>query len=58
MPRTELIESARKIGTSAAELLERVKQLHGDVSSSLQIAKRQESKLIEKEKAEGIFYHF
>ena len=52
MPRTELIESARKIGTSAAELLERVKQLHGDVSSSLQIAKRQESKLIEKEKAE------
>ena len=52
MARTELMESAKKIDSRAAELLERIKQLHGDVSASLQVAKRQESKLIEKEKAE------
>ncbi len=51
MARNELIDSAKQIETRTNELLERVKQLQTEVSASLQQAKRQESKLIELEKA-------
>ena len=51
MARNELIDSAKLVETRTAELLERVKKLHGDVSASLQLAKRHESRLIEAEKA-------
>ncbi|MBO4847938.1 MAG: translation initiation factor IF-2 [Clostridia bacterium] len=51
MAKNELIESAKQLESKTAELLERIKQLHSDVSASLQQAKRQESKLIEAEKA-------
>ena len=53
MAKNELIESAKQLEQRINELMERVKQLHSDVGSSLQQAKRQESKLIEKEKAEA-----
>ena len=51
MAKNELMENARQLEARTAELLERVKKLHGDVSVSLQLAKRQEAKLIEAEKA-------
>ncbi|MCR5808058.1 MAG: translation initiation factor IF-2 [Clostridiales bacterium] len=51
MSRNELLDSAKQLGSRTEELLERVKQLHSEVSASLQQAKRQESKLIEEEKA-------
>ena len=51
MARNELIDSAKQVESRAAELLERVKQLHGDVTASLQLAKKHESRLIEQEKA-------
>ncbi|MBO4562969.1 MAG: translation initiation factor IF-2 [Clostridia bacterium] len=51
MAKNELMESAKQLESRTAELLERIKQLHSDVSASLQQAKRQESKLIEAEKA-------
>ena len=51
MAKNELIESAKQLETRAAELLERIKQLHSDVSGSLQQAKRHEAKLVESEKA-------
>ncbi len=52
MPRTQLSEEAKRISSRTAEMLERVKKLHGEVISSLQLAKRQESLLKEKEEAE------
>ncbi len=51
MAKNELMDSAKKLETKAAELLERIKQLHGDVSASLQQAKKQESKLLDAERA-------
>ncbi len=53
MARNELIDSAKLIEDRTAELLERVKKLHEDVTSSLQQAKRQEGKLLESERAEA-----
>ncbi|MBQ2518064.1 MAG: hypothetical protein II536_04475, partial [Clostridia bacterium] len=52
MAKTELMESAKNVGAKAEALLERLKALQGDVSASLQLAKKQESILAEKEKAE------
>ena len=51
MAKNELMDSAKKLETKAAELLERIKQLHCDVSASLQQAKKQESKLLDAERA-------
>ena len=51
MAKNELMENARQLESRTLELLERVKKLHSDVSASLQLAKRQESKLLEAEKA-------
>ena len=53
MARNELMDSAKLIEDRTAELLERVKKLHEDVTSSLQQAKRQEGKLLESERAEA-----
>ncbi|MBO4384644.1 MAG: translation initiation factor IF-2 [Clostridia bacterium] len=51
MAKNELMDSVKKLEERTSELLERVKQLHGDVSASLQLAKKQESKLLDAEKA-------
>ena len=51
MAKNEIIESAKTLESRAAELLERIKGLQGELNNSLQLAKRQENKLIEAEKA-------
>ena len=38
MAKNELMESAKQLESRTAELLERIKQLHSDVSASLQQA--------------------
>ena len=53
MAKNELVENAKQLELKVNELMERVKQLHADVGASLQQAKRHESKLIEKERAEA-----
>ena len=52
MAKTELMESAKNVGKKAEALLERLKALQGDVSASVQLAKKQENMLMDKEKAE------
>ena len=53
MAKNELVENAKQLELKVGELLERVKQLHTDVGGALQLARRQESKLIEKEREEA-----
>ncbi|MCH5279121.1 MAG: translation initiation factor IF-2 [Christensenellaceae bacterium] len=52
MSRSELLDSAKKIENTARELLEKTNALQTEVGASLQAAKRFESRLISKERAE------